>query len=347
MSRGIESAPGKSLGGAPDSPRVQIRAVLPSFLPIDEIARRVSAILPGVEVVTSLDGPARVPLEEVEVLILTTFHVLTGETVRRMKALKFVQVASAGYNRVDLGACRERGIRVANIPVANSKTVAEHVVLMALALLRDLRGLDGDLRKGEWPMLSGASDLAGKVFGIVGMGRIGRELAARLVPFETSTIYTDLVPLSSEEERRLGLTRVEWRELLSASDIVSLHLPLTERTQGILGAAEIARMKDQAILINTARAELVETAALREAVLDGKVRVGLDVYPTEPPDFSDPIFRAPNALFTPHLAGVTFEAQQRFLQETVKNVLRYLQGKEPLYRVDTPPGAADGRSEGP
>ncbi len=313
--------------------------MLPPFLPLEEIERRVHAVLPEVEVVTSVEAAGRYRPEEIEVLILTTFHGLPAETVERLGALRFVQVASTGYDRVDLDACRSRGIGVSNIPVANSKTVAEHVVLFALALLRDLRGLDADLRKGEWPRLTGANDLAGKVFGIAGMGRIGRELAARLVPFETSTIYTDIVPLAPEEERRLGLTRVSWDDLLAESDILSLHLPLTDRTRNLVDAPAFARMKDQAIFINTARAELVDPEALCRAVSDGRLRAGIDVYPSEPPDLTDPVFRAPNALWTPHIAGVTFEAQQRFLEETVKNVLRYVQGKEPLYRVDTP-GAA-------
>lgn len=318
---------------------MKVRAVLPPFLPLEEIERRVSSILPGIDVTTSLDASGHFPAEEVEVLILTTFHELPASSLAKFPALKFVQVASTGYNRVDLTACRARGVMVANIPVANSKTVAEHVVLLALALLRDLRGLDSDMRRGEWPMLTGANDLAGKVFGIVGMGRIGRELAARLVAFETSTIYSDVVPLPPEEERRLGLSRVELRDLLAQSDIISLHLPLTERTKGIVGAAEFALMKDQAVFINTARAELVDPVALRRAVTEGKIRAGLDVYPTEPPDFTDPIFQAPGTAFTPHIAGVTFEAQQRFLQETIKNVLRYVQGKEPLYRVDALPSS--------
>jgi len=273
------------------------------------------------------------------VLILTTFHELSAEMVSRMTALKFVQVASTGYDRVDLTACRSRGIWVANVPVANAKTVAEHVVMLMLALLRDLKGLDADMRKGEWPLLTGASDLAGKVVGIAGMGRIGRELAARLVPFEVATLYFDVVPLPPEEERRLGVTRVGLPELLAQSDILSVHLPLLDSTRGMFGAKEFAQMKDQAIFINAARAELVDHPALREAATKGKIRVGLDVYPTEPPDFSDPIFRVPDALFTPHVAGVTMEAQQRFLQETVKNVLRFIEGKEPLYRVDRVPGS--------
>ena len=316
---------------------VHVRAVLPPFLPLEEIERRVGAILPGVDITTSVDAPGHVPIADVDVLILTTFHELPAAALEKFPALKFVQVASTGYDRVDVAACRARGIMVANIPVANSKTVAEHVVLLTLALLRDLRGLDADMRAGEWPMLTGANDLAGKVFGIVGMGRIGRELAARLVPFETATIYSDVVALPPEEERRLGLTRVELADLLAQADIISLHLPLTETTRGIVGADEFARMKDQAVFINTARAELVDGAALRHAVTAGKIRAGLDVFPTEPPDFSDPIFKASGTAFTPHIAGVTFEAQQRFLQETIKNVLRFVQGKEPLYRVDSLP----------
>jgi phosphoglycerate dehydrogenase-like enzyme len=318
---------------------VNVRAVLPAYLPIEEIQRRVSTLLPELEIVHDPLAPGRFSPEAIDVLIVTTFHGLPPETIARMSSLRFVQVASTGYDRVDLDACRRRGIMVSNIPVANSKTVAEHVVLLTLALLRDLRGLDADLRKGEWPMLTGANDLAGKVFGIAGMGRIGRELAARLVAFEVSAIYTDVVPLTSEEERRLGLTRVELGELLTQSDIVSLHLPLTEKTRGMFSANEFAMMKDQAIFINTARAELVDPVALRRAVTDGKIRAGLDVYPTEPPDFSDPVFKAPGTVFTPHIAGVTFEAQQRFLQETIKNVLRFVQGKEPLYRVDGLPAS--------
>jgi phosphoglycerate dehydrogenase-like enzyme len=318
---------------------VKVRAVLPPFLPLEEIERRVSVLMPGIDIATSLEAAGRFRPEEVEVLILTTFHEFNASSVERYASLRFVQVASTGYDRIDLDACRGRGIMVSNIPVANSKTVAEHVILLVLALLRDLKSVDADLRRGEWPMLTGASDLAGKVFGIVGMGRIGRELAARLVPFETSAIYTDVVPLPPEEERRLGVTRVEFGDLLTEADIVSVHLPLTERTRGIFSAAEFARMKDQAVFVNTARAELVDQSALRRAVTEGKIRAGIDVYPTEPPDFTDPIFKASGTLFTPHIAGVTFEAQQRFLQETIKNVLRYVQGKEPLYRVDGLPSS--------
>jgi phosphoglycerate dehydrogenase-like enzyme len=316
---------------------VKIRAVLPAFLPLEEIRRRLLQLMPDLDIVTEPTAAGKYPLAELDAIALTTFHDLSADDIAQMPALKFVQVASTGYDRVDMAACRARGIMVSNIPVANSKTVAEHAILLALASLRDLISADRELRSGRWPMIMGAQELGGKVFGIVGAGRIGRELAARLVPFEVSTIYSDTVPLSEEQERTLGLTRVPLDELLEQSDIVSLHLPLSETTRGIIGTAQLAKMKPGALLINTARAELVDTAALDRAVEEGKIRAALDVYPTEPPDFKDPIFRAEHTVFTPHMAGVTQEAQVRFLQETVKNMLRFAQGKEPQFRVDTPP----------
>ena len=315
---------------------MKIRAVLPAFLPVDEIRRRLLQLMPDLDIVSEPTASGRYPVGEIEAIVLTTFNDLTADDIGKMSALRFVQVSSTGYDRVDVTACRARGIMVSNIPVANSKTVAEHVIMLALASLRDLIPVDRELRNGRWTMMMGAQELGGKIFGIVGAGRIGRELATRLVPFEVSAIYSDKVPLPAEQERALGLTRVSLEELISQSDIVSLHLPLSEETRGILGEAQLAKMKPGALLINTARAELVDTAALARAVGEGRIRAALDVYPTEPPDFKDPIFRAEHTVFTPHMAGVTQEAQMRFLQETVKNVMRFAQGKEPQFRVDTP-----------
>ena len=293
--------------------------------------------MPDLDIVNETAAPGRYPLNELEAIALTTFSDLTAADIEQMSALRFVQVSSTGYDRVDMAACRARGIMVSNIPVANSKTVAEHVIMLALASLRGLIPVDRELRNGRWTMEMGARELGGKIFGIVGAGRIGRELAARLVPFEVSAVYFDKVPLSEEQERTLGLSRVSLDELLEQSDIVSLHLSLSEETRGLLGEAQLAKMKPGALLINTARAELVDTVALARAVGDGRLLAALDVYPTEPPDFKDPIFRDEHTVFTPHMAGVTQEAQMRFLQETVKNVLRFAQGKEPQFRVDTLP----------
>ncbi|HLY77361.1 MAG TPA: NAD(P)-dependent oxidoreductase, partial [Thermoplasmata archaeon] len=184
---------------------MKIRAVLPAFLPLDEIGRRLLQVMPDLDIVTEPTAPGRYPVAELDALALTTFHDLTADDIAAMPALRFVQVASTGYDRIDLAACRARGIMVSNIPVANSKAVAEHVILLALASLRHLTTVDRELRSGHWTLMSGAQELCGKIFGIVGAGRIGRELAARLVPFEVSGIYYDKVPLSPEQERSLGL----------------------------------------------------------------------------------------------------------------------------------------------
>ena len=311
-----------------------VRAVLPPFLPVEEIRQRVLPVLPDLDIVEEPLDPGKFPLDQIDVLILTTFTLLPGDVIERLPALKFIQVASTGYDAVDLAACRSRGIRVANVPVANSASVAEHVILSALILLRRAHQLDSQIRKGEWPLLTDAHDLGGKVFGIVGMGRIGRALATRLLPFETSTIYYDTVRPSPEEERRLGLTYVDLPTLFESADIVSLHVPLVPATQGMVNASLLSRMKPGAILVNTARAEVVDLGAVRPLVAEGKIHLALDVYPEEPPDFSDSLFQAPGTFYTPHVAGATREAQERFVAETVKNVLRFLQGKDPLYRVD-------------
>jgi phosphoglycerate dehydrogenase-like enzyme len=312
---------------------MQILAVLPSFLPVDDIRRRVSALLPSIRIETDFSAVDAETLEKVEVLVVTAFTPVGKEIIGRLKSVRFIQVASTGYDNVDLSCCRQRGIAVSNIQGANSKSVAEHVIMCALVLLRDLKRQDSMIRNGDWPVISGSFDLAGKVVGIIGMGRIGREVALRLVPFEASTIYSDIQPLDEQEERRLGAVRVELRELLQDADIITLHLPLTESTRGIISADSLELMKDGAIIINAARAELMDYDALLKYLRAGKIKAALDVYPQEPPDFSSQLFREEETVFTPHNAGVTVEAQQRILAETVSNVIRFVQGKKPLYGV--------------
>lgn len=312
---------------------MKVRAVVPPFIPMEMARGRLLAVLPDLQIVNDpLDDAAGSPAE-VELLALTPFTPLDAETIHKMPKLRFIQVAAAGYNNIPLAECKARGIRVANVPGANAQSVAEHVIMVVLALLRDVLTIDRGMREGDWPPLTGGRDLFGKVVGIVGMGRIGRELAKRLVPFEVSIIYYDAVHLPEPEERALGATFVELPELLASSDIVSVHLPSTPSTRGALGAAQLASMKDDAILVNSARAEVVDMDALRREMQKGRLRVALDVYPQEPPDFSDPMFKFPASVFTPHNAGVTVEAQERILTEAIRNLLRVASGKDPLNEV--------------
>ena len=304
-------------------------AILPAFLPIDEIKASIGQILPDLEVRTDSDFDR----SEADVLVVTTFTRVDGELLGKFPSLKFLQVASTGYDNVELDAVRNRGVMLSNIPVANKESVAEHVIAMTLSLLKDMRFLDSELRSGNWPMITGSRELKGKTFGIVGMGAIGIRLAERLLPFEVGMVYHDVRRLPEEREQNLGLTYLPLERLLEVSDVISIHVPLTKDTEKMFSSSAFRKMRDGSILINTSRGEVVDEQALVDAVKGKGIRAGLDVFPTEPPDFSSELFRLDNVIFSPHIAGVTVESQQRFITETVSNVLRYAQGVDPLYRV--------------
>ncbi len=305
-------------------------AILPPFLPIDEIKAGVRQILPDMDIRTDTDFEK----SEADVLVVTTFTRVDSEILDKFPSLKFIQVASTGYDNVDLSAVKERRVALSNIPVANKESVAEHVIAMTLSLLKDMRFLDNELRNGNWPMITGSRELKGKTFGIVGMGAIGVRLAERLLPFEVGMVYNDMRRLPEEKEQNLGLTYLPLDKLLQVSDVISIHVPLTADTDRMFSSATFGKMKDGAILINTSRGEVVDEKALIEAVKNKGLKAGLDVFMTEPPDFSSELFKLDSVIFSPHIAGVTMESQQRFITETISNVLRYAQGIDPLYRVE-------------
>lgn len=284
-------------------------AILPAFLPIDEIKASIEQVLPDLEIRTDTDFER----SEADVLMVTTFTRVDREILDKFPSLKFMQVASTGYDNVDLGAVKEKGVILSNIPVANKESVAEHVIAMTLSLLKDMRFLDSELRSGNWPMITGSRELKGKTFGIVGMGAIGIRLAERLLPFEVGMVYNDVRRLPDDREQNLGLTYLPIDKLLEVSDVISIHVPLTADTEKMFSSAAFGKMKDGAILINTSRGEVVDEPALIDAVKKKGIRAGLDVFATEPPDFSSELFRLDNVIFSPHIAGVTVESQQRFV----------------------------------
>lgn len=304
-------------------------AILPGFIPMDQIKKAAAQILPELE----LTADASFEKSDADVLIVTTFTKVDTGLLSRMPNLKFIQVASTGYDNVDLGEVRRRGIMLSNIPVANKEAVAEHVIMFALVLLRNFVQLNSQIRAGQWPVLTGARELKGKVFGIIGMGAIGTKLVERLIPFEVGILYNDVRRLPQDREEFYGVKYVELDDLMRLSDIVSIHVPLTDKTRHMITERQLNLMKDGAILINTSRAEVIDEKALIKAVKEKGIRVGIDVYEKEPPDFKSELFSLDNVVFSPHIAGATVESQERFLMETIANVLRYKQGLEPQYRV--------------
>jgi len=310
---------------------MKIVAVLPPSDQIPAQEKLLQGMLKDHEIRIVTSGDALAPLvPEAEILVSTAFVPITGEMIRNAPRLRFLQVAGVGVDHVDMEAARAAGITVANVAAANAVSVAEHVVMVALAMTRDLCNAHAAMRAGQWSLpqwMSRARELAGLTVGIVGMGRIGREVARRLLPFGVTIVYYDVQPLDQTTEDELGVTLLPLDDLLAAADIVTVHVPLNENTYHLFDATRFARMKPGSYFINAARAEIVDENALVDAL---KTRLGgaaIDVFSPEPPPPDHPLFSLPNVLLTPHGAGVTVNAQQRIAQGAIQNVLRYLDGR--------------------
>ncbi len=302
--------------------------VLPPSSRVGEQAGVLRQLFQGheINVVLTHEDQAKA-LRSTDILVSTAFVPVTREDIFSAPRLKFIQVAGVGVDHVDLEACAEKGVIVAAVAGANAQSVAEHVMMSAFALLRPLVASHTDLREGKWDLpqwMGQAQDLGGKTFGIFGMGRIGQELAKRLLPFGVTLLYHDLKPLPSDQERIWGLSFVTKDVLFQASDIISVHLPFNLDLYHTVGSKEFAAMKDGSIFINTARAELVDNDALIAALESKLLGAAIDVLNAEPPALDDPLLKLPNVLLTPHGAGVTIQAQNRIAQDAIQNVLRFL-----------------------
>lgn len=248
----------------------------------------------------------------------------TAAVLERAPRLRVVARVGVGYDTVDVDAAAARGIAVTTTPGANDDSVADHAVGLMLAVTRRIVEQDAAVRRGDWTSRSRLIgwDLYGKTVGVVGLGRIGLGVARRLRGFSTHVLATDPVVASSDHAELVPLD-----ELLERADLVTLHVPLSPATRGLLGARELALLKPEAILVNTSRGGVVDEAALAEALAAGRLRgAGLDVFEDEPPPRSA-LFELPNVVLTPHLAGVTAESAQRMLAQAVECVLDVLAGR--------------------
>ena len=255
--------------------------------------------------------------------------------------LKIIARTGVGVDatRVDLEAARERRIWVTNIPGVNAVAVAELVFAHLLALIRHTHAAHAAVKESRWTdyLRFIGSELAGKTIGIVGMGNIGTRVALRARAFEMSFLVTD--PYIPESHvTALGGEFVDLSTLLSRSDFVTLHCPLSDETRSMIGEKELGLMKRTAYLINAARGGLVDEAALCRALKDGALMgAALDAMAEEPPPKDHPLFQLDNVIFTPHLGAVTEEASRRGERGAAEEVLRVLEGsrpKNPVFEVD-------------
>jgi D-3-phosphoglycerate dehydrogenase len=265
----------------------------------------------GVDVAGTLDEPALLArIGDYEGLIVRSATRVTRAVLAAGGRLEVVGRAGAGVDTIDVDAATERGVVVMNTPGGNTTAVAEHTLALLLALARRVPAADASLKAGRWDKSRlGGVELFGKTLGVVGLGRIGREVARRALGFRMQVIgYDPYLPRDAAE--RLGVESVELEDLLSRADVVSLHVPLTAETRHLLGAAELARMKPGVRLVNCARGGLVDEAALAAAIASGHVAgAALDVFEQEPPPPDHPLLRLPEVVVTPHLGAATDEAQ--------------------------------------
>src|SRR5580765_2009338 len=261
-----------------------------------------------------------------------------GEFFRSAPKLRLVQLTSAGYDRVDIEAARKAGVPVSNNGGANAIAVAEHTLMLILAVLKRVVRFHNDVVAGKW-RVGGFDDqrvyeLSRKTLGIVGLGNIGKKVARRAAAFDMTVQYYDIARLTEAEEDALGVRFVLLPELLRTSDVVSLHVPLDDSTRHLLGAREFAQMKPGAILINTCRGPVVDEAALHAALKSGQVAgAGLDVLVEEPPATNHALFSLPNVTLTPHSAGPTWENWTARFRNGFDNIQRVAAGRAPKWVI--------------
>jgi phosphoglycerate dehydrogenase-like enzyme len=253
--------------------------------------------------------------------------------------LKLVQLMSVGYDRFNLAGARQARLPVAVNGGANAIAVAEHAIMMMLATLKRVHELDAAVRSGGWRSAATGADRVYELWhstvGVVGLGRIGQEVAKRLAGWEATIVYYDPYRLSPERERELGVRYVELDELLRTADVVTVHVPLNAKTHHLIDAESLSIMKSTAVLVNTARGELVDEEALVTALRERKILgAGLDVLSQEPPPADHPIFELPNALLTPHTAGPTWQSFPRRFANCFANIERVQRGEKPLWVVE-------------
>lgn len=282
----------------------------------------------------------RTPYDENEIIsrcidadaVLTNKTPISARTIAALPRLKYIGVLATGYNIVDTAAARSAGVTVTNIPAYSTASVAQMAISLLLAITNRVEHYAAANRNGRWAACEDFSyrdfpltELAGKIFGVVGLGNTGSATAAIARALGMKVAVYSSKPASALPD---GYVKMELDELFQNADVVSLHCPLTEGTRHLVNATRLAMMKPSAILINTGRGPLVDEAALAEALDSGKIyAAGVDVLSTEPPAADNPLLSARNCFITPHIAWASDEARERLLDIAFANVKAFFAGK--------------------
>ena len=265
-------------------------------------------------------------------IVLTNKVVIGRNEMEQLPHLKYIGVLATGYNVVDIKTAHERGIVVTNVPAYSTESVAQMVFAHLLTVTNRTEHYAIANRDGRWSKNPDFcywdfphTELAGKTFGIVGLGNIGRRVAQIALAFG---MKVKALTSKSDDALPEGIQKVDLQELLATSDILSLHCPLTDNTRHLISAETLRQMKSTAILINTGRGPLVDDQAVAEALHQGRLTAFCaDVMTEEPPKADNPLLKEPNAFFTPHIAWASTEARVRLIQVATDNVRAFMNGQ--------------------
>jgi len=317
-----------------------MKVLVTEFDPIDEEARK---ILSGVaEVTSTLHCSEEELIRQVGDVngILVCFAPITRKVIEAAGKLKVIARFGVGYDNVDVKAATERGVVVANYPAIYTEEVAELTLLLMLALARRLPYVDSMVRSGQWfwkmdmatrrRYTNACRTLQGKTLGIIGLGSIGREVARKAQRALNVNVLAYDPWVDDKDMQKLSIDSADLTTLLRNSDIISIHVPLTDSTKGMIGREELRAMKPSAYIINTSRGAIVDELALVEALRNGWIAgAGLEVFAKEPPEPDNPLFKMENVVLSPHIGAQTVEASGKIWIACANAIADVLKGKIP------------------
>jgi D-3-phosphoglycerate dehydrogenase len=299
----------------------RLRVLLADRIPATGLAPLEDEIFELVEA-TGLTGPAlRAALCDVDGVIVRSSTTIDRDALADTRRLRVIGRAGVGVDNIDLDAATARGVAVLNAPAGNTVSAAELTLALILSVVRRVAEADASIRRGEWARsrFKGA-ELRGRTLGLIGAGRIGGEVARRCRAFGMQVVAHDPY-LTDERAAELQVERADLDTVLARADVLSLHVPLTDATRGMIGPEALGRMKDGAYLVNVARGGLIDEAALAAALEEGRLAgAALDVYANEPLEEGSALRSAPNLVLTPHLGASTREAQELVAAEIAEAV---------------------------
>lgn len=270
--------------------------------------------------------------------VLTATAKFTEDIMREATKLKLIQHQGVGYDTTDVDAARRMGIPIGLTPEGTHIGVAEHTILLILSVYKKIVVAHQSIVRGEWlpfALRPESFEMYGKTLGLIGFGNIGREVARRAGVFGVRMLYHDkYAKVSDQKKKGYGVEEASFEGVLRESDIVSLHVPLTGETRGMMNQEAFGLMKPNAILINTARGNLVKEQDLYEALRDRKIAgAGLDVFEKEPPAPDNPLFKLDNVILTPHISAGTKDALITKMRAAFANMVRVTKGEKPINLV--------------